>query len=94
MTNFKLTFTFDGYRFFDVVAADSIESAKAFFLHETAEGHDSKVVAVEATEEAPTYVAGNYTYTPCAYQRYTDREEILRYFEEKSDNLFDMLFGE
>lgn len=54
MKNYKLTFKFDGYRFYDVVAANTPEEAKKWFEH-----HEEGAVVfdIEETTEEPSFTA-------------------------------------
>lgn len=52
MKNYKITFTYDGYRFWDVVAAETAEQAIEYFMWIDRENHNC--TACE-TEEAPTH---------------------------------------
>lgn len=54
MKNYKLTYKFDGYKFYEIVAADTPEEAKKWF-----ERHEEGAVVfvVEETTEEPSYTA-------------------------------------
>lgn len=54
MKNFRMDYVYDGYKFWDVVAAETAEDAKEWFEH-----HDSdrRVYAVTETTEEATYTA-------------------------------------
>lgn len=53
MKNFRMDYTYDGYRFWDVVAAETAEEAKEQFEHDD---NGRIVFKVTETAEEPTYV--------------------------------------
>lgn len=69
MKNYRLDYTYDGYKFWDVVAAETPEDAKEWFEHQ--DSGRRVYDAVETTEEA------SYTATAA------ELEEIRKPFWEK-----------
>ncbi len=52
MKNYKLSYIYDGYRFWDVIRAESMEDAKEWFEHEDS---DRKVYGITETDEFPSH---------------------------------------
>lgn len=57
MQNYKIVYTFDGGRFYDVVNAESADTAEEYFLWITESGNDHRVISTEITSDVASYYA-------------------------------------
>lgn len=86
MKNYKLTFKFDGYRFYDVVSANTSEEAKKWFEH-----HEEGAVVfdVEETTEEPSFTAQPIppVWKELGFSSPEKLEEFRKYSREAHDKL-------
>lgn len=86
MKNYKLTYKFDGYRFYDVVAAENPEEAKKWFEH-----HEEGAVVfnVEETTEESSFTAQPIPpiWQELGFSSSEKFEEFRKYSREAHDKL-------
>ena len=63
MNGYRITYAFDGYRFVEIVSAETAEIAKDYLLWIVQDNNDHRIISIEETKEIASY------YAPAAWTR-------------------------
>ena len=81
MKNYKITYFYDGYRFYDVVRAESAEKAIEYLMWDDSERHGCKA---EETDEEPSYIVPEgWVKTPKPHAESSDEFDVIDPLDEE-----------